>query len=340
MEIKNNLTKEELNTFLINCPLPQFLQSFEWGEFQKSLNKKVWRFGVIEDNRLQAVCQLIEQPLPLTKSYLYAPRGPVIVASPEKILKLILKEARDLTVETKTREEIFLKIEPILKNEELTIKDLPLKKVKAIQPKDTLTLNLTKDETTLLTEMHPKTRYNVRLAEKKGIVIRKGSGDEFENFWQLLEQTANRDKFQLHPKNYYKKMLQILKTGDKYNKNELFVELWLAEAENKLIAGALIGYFGNAATYLHGGSAYKYHQLMAPYLLHWQIIKDAKNRGFQNYDFWGITPQNVKNEQPGWGGLTRFKRGFGGTEINYAGTFDFVYDYLWYNLYNIAKKFI
>ena len=79
---------------------------------------------------------------------------------------------------------------------------------------------------------------------------------------------------------------------------------------------------------------------MAPHLLHWKIIKDAKQQGYQCYDFWGIAPTQVKNEQRSWAGLTRFKKGFNGEEINYAGTFDFVYNQFWYKLYNIGKIII
>lgn len=344
MNIKPQLTLAELNFFLIEND-PQFLQSWQWGEFQKSLGKNVWRLGLSENNQLLIVCQIIENKLPFSKSYLYAPRGPIFknglsAADKETILKIIFKEIRDLTIETKTKDEIFLKIEPPIKNEELTNKNLLLKKVKSVQPKDTLILDLNKSEETLLSEMHPKTRYNIHLAEKKGVIIKKGGINDFEKFWQLMEKTSARDKFKTHPKNYYKKMLQILAPGDKFSKNTFFVELWLVEYAKKLVSAALIGYFGNTATYLHGGSDYQYHQVMAPHLLHWQIIQEAKNRTYRYYDFWGISPVNIKNEQPNWEGITRFKRGFGGEEVNYAGTFDFVYDNFWYKLYNIAKKFI
>jgi len=344
MNLKSQLISEELNFFLIENN-PQFLQSYEWGEFQKALGKNVWRLGISENNQLLAVCQVIENKLPLSKSYLYAPRGPVFknglkAADKETILKLIFKEIRDLTIETKTKDEIFLKIEPPIKNEELTNKNLLLKKVKSVQPKDTLILDLNKSEETLLSEMHPKTRYNIRLAEKKGVIIRKGNINDFEKFWQLMKKTSARNKFKTHPKNYYQKMLQVLSPGKKFSKNNFFVELWLAEYTKKLVAAALIGYFGNTATYLHGGSDYQYHQVMAPHLLHWQIIRDAKNHTYRYYDLWGICPANSKNEQPNWEGLTRFKCGFGGVEVNYVGTFDFVYDQFWYNLYNIIKRLI
>ncbi len=345
MQLNTNLTSIELNSFLISEQFPQFLQSWQWGEFQKALGKNVWRLGISENNQLLAVCQVIENKLPLSKSYLYAPRGPIFknglsTADKEIILKIIFKEIRDLTIETKTKDEIFLKIEPPVKNEELTNKNLLLKKVKSIQPKDTLILDLNKSEGALLSEMHPKTRYNIRLAEKKRVVVRKGSTADFESFWQLIEQTTKRDKFQSHPKSYYEKMLQVLATVDKLAKDYFFVELWLSEFEARPIAGALIGYFGDTATYLHGGSNYEYRNLMAPYLLHWKIIEQAKKEGYQYYDYWGIAPTQVKIEQRGWEGLTRFKRGFGGQEINYAGTFDFVYDKTWYTIYNLAKYLI
>lgn len=341
MDIVNNLTKNELNLFLL-ANNSQFLQSYEWGEFQKSLNKNVWRFGIENNGALQAVCQLIEQPLPLTKSYFYAPRGPVFkinlpADAKKEIIKLILKEARDLTVDTKTREEIFLKIEPAVTIGEINAQELLLKKVKSVQPKNTSILDLNLDENNLLQNMHQKTRYNIRLAEKKNITARQGTINDFEIFWTLMEKTTSRDNFRPHPKNYYQQLLKFLETN---TTNGFSIKLWLAELDNRPLAAALIGYFGDTATYLHGGSDYQFHNLMAPYLLHWQIIRDAKNKKYKKYDFWGIAPTKVKNEEAGWEGLTRFKLGFGGSEINYAGTFDFVYDQMWYIIYNIAKKFV
>lgn len=342
MNLIPKLNTEQLNFFLINNESPQFLQSWQWGEFQKSLGKNVWRIGLKDNNQLIAICQVIENKLPLSKSYLYAPRGPVFkknLSSEKKelALRVLLKGLRDITVETKTRHEFFIRVEPAIKINEIDFRKLKFKKVKSVQPKDTLILDLTKNQEKLLAEMHQKTRYNIRLAEKKDIQIRKGSLSDFEIFWKLMEQTAERDNFHSHSKNYYNELLRSLE-----NKKEggLTVILWLAELQGKPVATALISYFNKTVTYLHGASDYNYRNLMAPFSLHWEIIKNAKKQGFDYYDFWGISPTQVKNEQKSWAGLTRFKKGFGGQEVNFAGTYDFVYNQLLYKLYNLSKKII
>lgn len=340
MNLIPKLNVEQLNFFLINNESSQFLQSWQWGEFQKNLGKNVWRIGLEENNQLIAVCQVIENKLPLSKSYLYTPRGPVFQKNlnsekKELAFKTLLKGVRDITVETKTRHEFFIRVEPAININGTNFKKLKFKKVKSVQPKDTLILDLTKSHEKLLADMHHKTRYNIRLAEKGDIKITKGNLKNFEDFWNLMRQTAKRNEFYSHPKDYYYKLLKSLeKEGD------LTVKLWLAEHQNQVIATALVSYFNKTATYLHGASNYNYRSLMAPFLLHWEIIKNAKEQNFTFYDLWGIAPTQVKNEKKSWAGITRFKRGFGGKEINFVGTYDFVYNQLLYKLYNLGKKFV
>jgi len=341
MEINTTINPVELNSFLLEKKLPEFLQSFGWGEFQKSLPKKIWRIGLTDGNQLIAAAQLIENSLPFSKTYLYIPRGPVFADNLKEkdkaqALTTILKGVRDITVSTKNTQEVFIRFEPAFLVDEINLKPLKFKKTKPIQPPDTLLLDLKPDKEKILHSFHQKTRYNIRLAEKRRVKVKQGDLTNFEDFWQLMSQTAKRDKFNPHSKDYYQKLLEFFSSGS-YG---LQIKLWLATKDDKSIAAALVGYFGQTVSYLHGASDYNYRNLMAPHLLHWQIIKDAKANNFETYDFWGVAPENVKNTKPGWAGLTRFKRGFGGREINYVGAYDLIYDKRWYTLYNLAKKFL
>jgi lipid II:glycine glycyltransferase (peptidoglycan interpeptide bridge formation enzyme) len=321
------IEKEQLDSFVSAQDNSQLLQSWNWSVFQEKAGHQVWRFGLWEQKKLLATAVLIEHLLPLNKSYLYCPRGPILkkgLSEREKTvaLKLILSKARDLTMETKA-EEIFFRLEPTFDYRSSII---GLKKTKSIQPANTLILNLAPSINELLASMHQKTRYNIRLAEKNEINIERAKETDFDQAWPLFEQTGSRDKFKLHPKSYYQKMLASLPR----------VELWLAKKDNAIIAANLIGFFGDTVTYLHGASDYNCRQLMAPYLLQWTVIKEAKARGFKYYDFHGIAPSENPNHP--WAGITRFKKGFGGQPTDYAGTFDFIYEKNWYKLYKLFRK--
>jgi len=201
-----------------------------------------------------------------------------------------------------------------------------IKAPKDVQPKKTLILDLNLNEDELLGRMHEKTPYNIGLAQRKGVSVRKAEYNEkdFEEFWNLLNQTVQRQKIAIFEKEYYRKQLQ--NSSDKF-KNLIFI----AQYQGKIIAANLVNVFGNTMTYTHGGSDNQYRALMAPHLLQWEQIREAKNRACKAYDFWGIDEIN-------WPGITRFKKGFGGQEVQYIGTFDLILKQAWYSAYILAKR--
>ena len=283
------------------------LQSWDWGQFQESLGQKIHRFSDQD-----FICFGTETPLSMGKKYLYCPSGPV--GNVESAMADLQKLEEDTGL-------IFCRIEPHHSV------DLP-RAVKDIQPKDTWSLSLDKTEEELLISMKPKTRYNINLAQRKGVVIKEGSAEDLIGFYQLMLETSGRNKIRLHPQNYYWQMWHHL--GPKS------LKLFLAYYKDQLIAGALISFYGETAVYLHGGSSQKMKEAMAPYLLHWEAIKQAKACGCKVYDFGGIAPHDSADHR--WAGITRFKKGFGGFEVNYPGAFDLVYSPIWYNVYKNARK--
>ncbi len=305
--------KKVWNDFLLNQPTQTgiFLQSSEWLDFQETAGHKIWRLAVVDNQKIFSLCAITETNLPLRKKYLYLPRGPI--GKSKEMIDEVLKIA-------KKEKAIFIRLDPPEDYQ------LPFsKKVKMIQPEHTLVLDLAKSEDELLAAMHEKTRYNIRLSEKKNLVLKTGN---IEDFWKLIEATTVRDKFSSHPRKYYETMLEKI-SGD--GKTGMRVELKIVYFENTPLAAAIVGYFGDTVTYIHGASSNENRNLMAPYFLHWQIILEAKNLGYKFYDFWGI------NEKK-WPGVTRFKKGFGGFEINYPGTFDLPINKFWYIIYNLARK--
>jgi len=141
-----------------------------------------------------------------------------------------------------------------------------------------------------------------------------------DEFLQLLQKTSRRDEFHSHPEEYYKKLLDLKS-----------IKLFAIEHQDKIIASNIILFYGKRAIYLHGASDYEYRNLMAPYLLHWHIIKHAKDKGFLEYDLWGVDDKK-------WPGVTRFKRGLGGKEVNYVGSYNYVFKPFWYALYKARQS--
>ncbi|MFH1427555.1 MAG: peptidoglycan bridge formation glycyltransferase FemA/FemB family protein [Patescibacteria group bacterium] len=320
MQIINITNREQLDEFVGAEKHSQFLQSYEWGEFQEKVGNKIIRVGVEDNGKIIAAATLIKKTLPMGKSYFYCPRGPIGQTARQldtRQLEFLFNEVEKIA---KKEDAIFLRFEPAnnlrMKNEEFRIINTI-----DVQPSKTLILNLEKSEDGLLKQMHQKTRYNIRLAEKKGVKIVEAQNFAiyFENFWQLMRETVVRDNFRLHGKDYYQKMLEVN-----------FIKLYLAEFEGKVIAGSIMAFFGDTVTYLHGASSNQYRNVMAPYLLQWHGLKLAKEMGYKYYDFFGI-------DEKKWPGVTRFKKGFGGQEIKYPGTFDLVFENGWYRIYKVFR---
>jgi len=285
--------------------MEHFLQSYEWEEFQKSVGREVFRIGDY---------LVIKLFLVSGKSYFY-------IAGVSNF-----QFSNNFQTFSKQHNAVFLKIEPMTIDRGLVQKLQSIgfrKSKKEIQPQRTIILDITKSEDQILAEMHQKTRYNIRVGEKKELRIRNyesGMGEKLtEEFWRLLQKTANKDRFHSHSKQYYKKLLELPIT-----------QLFVAEHRGRIIAADIILLYEETAYYLHGASDYDYRNLMAPYLLHWETIKHAKEHGFKEYDFWGI-------DEKKWPGVTRFKKGFGGREAGYIGSYDYVYQPVWYRLYRLRQ---
>jgi len=290
----------------------EFLASPDWAQLIEQEGIKVETCGVYDEaEELIAIFNLIK----VRSFYYYSPRGPVFKSElPLDEKKIVWQFLYDYF---KKQGVIFWRVEP---------QEDPLiscQKTNNLQPAETLMLDLRVSEVELLNNFHPKTRYNIKLAEKKGVSIREGNSlADFEKFWQLMTETGRRDAFKIHNKKHY----QMLATA-----NSDFIKLFLAEADGKTVAAGLFSFYGNKVTYLHGASDHSSRQLMAPYLLQWALIKLAKNKNYKYYDFYGVDAKK-------WPGVTRFKLGFSGYRITYAGTFDVVLNRPKYYLYNLLRQ--
>ena len=324
--------KDQYNKFVAAQGSGSFLQSYDWGEWQVRLGRKVYRFKIVDDGKnLVGAIQLVKMPLAFGKYYLYAPYGPVVD------LKFKIEDLRFLIQELRKRfsNAVFFRIEP--KNALLVTSNLSIVTKSAnIQPAKTLLIDLKKTLDQILAEMHPKTRYNIKLARRHGVEMKEefgisvGHGLYFKEALELISKTSKRQGFASYPQSYYAGMVDFFSLDDKH---ELKAHLYTAIYRGELLACAIMVDFGKTRNFLFGGSSLWNKNVMAPYLLHFKAMTDAKLAGLETYDFWGI--ETASGKVPGF---VKFKLGFGGKQSNYAGAYDSVLNKAWYGVYAVMRS--
>lgn len=305
-----------------------FLQSWEWGDFLSKNKERVLRVMLLGPKKevVGRATFAIRKTIPLSP-YAYCPFGPELdfnKLSPKNLADLFSVLAFFL----KKRGLCFLRFNPPCLNEEFSAPSfLRYSRAKSKQPHQTLSLSLANSADSILAGMKQKTRYNIRLAEKRGVTVRKENGIKaFEAFWRIAKETGERDGFALHGEAYYKNMIKSLgKAG--------ILKLYTAHYKDEIIAANIVLIYKNTATYLHGASSNKQRNLMSPYLLQWQAIKDAKQKGVAYYDFWGF-------DESVWPGVTRFKKGFGGKVFQYAPTYELPIMPVRHAMLNFSRKIL
>lgn len=319
------------NQFLIH-EKGSFLQSWEWGEFQKSLGKKIWRLQ-FQNSELLGQVLVIKENLPLHLSFLYVPFGPTILTSlslrkRKEVLQFLFDQMRRIGEKERLA---FVRIEP------LTILDWGFaqvkKSLKRHQPQQSLILNLQGSLEEIFKNFSVRSRYNIRLAKRKNLKILRLTDQTstespyFSSFAELITKTAQRKNFHAYPKKYYLKLLS-------QSLSQKWGELFLAEYQKKIIGGYLVIFFNQQATCLHGAVDYRYRALKPSHLLQWEQIKAAKDKGYTSYDFWGI-------DEKQWPGVTFFKKSFGGETIIYPPSLEIPFNrplYAFYSQYQKLRK--
>lgn len=303
-----------------------FLQSEVWRKFQAAFGHTtlhIYREGFWAN--------IIEHRLPLVGKYFYVPRGPVIGAESEK--SQVASNLSELSSVAGKEGAGWIRIEPADDSRLQLIKEIVGQEiVKAphdMQPKELWIVDISAEPEELLKLMKSKTRYNIRLAEKKGVEIFVSRGiADVERFLDLIEITAKRDRITSHPREYYERMIASIPVEN--------MELFLARYNGKIIAGAMVSFYGATATYLHGASDDAERNVMAPYLLQWRAMLKARERGCQRYDFGGVSADPASQ----WAGITRFKSGFGSgiQALTFPGSYDIILSPIKYWAYRILQK--
>jgi peptidoglycan pentaglycine glycine transferase (the first glycine) len=320
------------------------MQSWDWGEFRKKNGIDVQRI-VVTSRKSQVVCQIEKRKLTLGRSYFYiAGTNRESLIANRKIQEIFLKEISGLAKKEKV---IFIKWESLTASNNNTkrLKKAGFIESGNIQPKDTLILGLSQTEEEIFQNFHSKHRYNIKLAQKKGIQIKIiGSDSEFEKFYGLVKKTDERKHIKSFPKKYYKELFGLAKKSAKTKTSpDLEIRFFGAYLGKNIIAGIVLVAWSDRAIYLIGANDYKYRQCMAPHLLQWETIKESKKIGAKEYDFWGIIKKedfesDREFEKHPWAGITRFKIGFGGKAVRLEKTFDYVISPFWYKLYRSIKN--
>ncbi len=304
------------------------LQSWEWGEARKKMGIEVIRLGEFSNERdsLTNIFQLTIHPIPHTPYKIgYLPRS--VWPSQETLTKL-----QKLAAEKKI---IFIKLEPYilkqdfsLENNQSELKIAPSSH--ALFPEWTLMLDISPSENELLQNMKPKTRYNIRLAEKKGVTVKELSNSKgFEIFSKLYFDTTHRQKYYGHTHEYHRIVWETLQKNIAHILIAFYGDIPLAAYE--------LFNFNKTFYYPYGGSSEQHRNLMGANLLMWEAIKIGKKLGCEKFDMWGSLAPEYNQNNP-WAGFTRFKEGYNAQFTHLAGSFDLVVNPFMYSVYNSVHK--
>jgi len=329
LKVKEIIKKEVWEDFLSECQEKTFLQSWNWGEFNKKMGNKIWRLGLYENDEVISFALVIKIEAK-RGTFLLIPHGPILpYLSPpslkEKILESLLNKLKEIAKEERAS---FIRIAPIWQRTEENIKifkNLGLRKAPIhVHPELTWILDITSLEQDLLMQMRKTTRYLIRKGMKdKNLRIYQSQGlKNLEIFNRLNQETVKRHRFTPFSLEYLKnEFLSFLPDNQ--------IAIFIGKYKDEVLASAVIIFWQGIAFYHQGASSLKYPNIPASYFLQWEVIKEAKRRGCRFYNFWGIADietkdkrQETKIKKHPWWGLTLFKTGFGGQRKQYVKTQD------------------
>jgi lipid II:glycine glycyltransferase (peptidoglycan interpeptide bridge formation enzyme) len=335
-ETEWNSNRDAYNVFVTGHPWGHALQLCEWGEVKGRTGWKPWRLLLRRDGEPVAAASLLERRLPVIGAPIfYCSRGPVCDWSDAEVTRALLAAIRE---KARERGAILLKIDPavpqpapelleFLRGEGFRLASEG-KNFEGVQPRFVFRLDISPSEEELLAAMHQKTRYNIRLAQKKGVTIRQGTRDELAVFYAVLKETTERDNFLVRDFSYFETLYDLLVPAG-------FGELFLAEYEGRVVAGTFAFLAGAKAWYIYGASSNADRNVMPNYLIQWEMIRWARERGCTLYDFRGVSG-DLTEDNPLYG-LYKFKKGWGGVFTEFIGEWDLVYRPFLYRVWQWAE---
>jgi len=352
------------NSVISKLPNPHFLQTYEWGQVKAKYGwtplYAVWtsdgKFSVFNESdhgplnpdhcvaaALILKRQILRNEFAARLSILYSPKGPLLDWSNESLRNRVLNDLQDFA---KKEGAIFLKMDPdivlgtgVPQGEDDFIENdgqVLMSEFKRrgwgyssdqIQFKNTLLIDLGPSEEELLARMKQKTRYNIRLAQKKGVTLRVGNQEDFGMLYKMYAETSVRDGFVIRDEGYYRTVWKLF-----MDSNGPTCEPLIAEVDGEPVAAIFVFYFAERAYYVYGMSRNAHREKMPTYLLQWEAMKRARVKGCKVYDLWGA-PDMFDESDSMWG-VYRFKEGLGGKVVRTLGAWDYAPNPFWYKLYS------
>jgi peptidoglycan pentaglycine glycine transferase (the first glycine) len=318
------ISPSDWNTFLSNHSTAHLLQSSEWGQLKSAFG---WEAVHLVEGETGA--QVLFRHLPLGFTLAYLPKGPVPESAPNPGFWTAMDHA------CRARHAVFLKVEPNGWEEEGRTSTYSqygfLPSPQHIQPRNTLVIDLHGSEDYIFNCMKPKTRYNIRLAGRKGVVVHPS--DDIETFYSVMTTTGQREEFHVHSNDYYRRAYELFHPKG-------MCELFVADFEGRTLACLMVFAHSRQAYYFYGASSDTERNRKATYPLQWEAIRWAHAHGCQEYDMWGIPDEatdvaedDAEAREDGLWGVYRFKRGFGGIIKHAIPAMDRIYNPLLYKLY-------
>lgn len=318
IKLITNKAKESFNKFPTHP-----LQSWEWGEFRKSTGNEVLRFGIYQKGKLSGSFQIMIHNIPLLKYKIGS-----LIKGP-KLTKSQLLKLKDIG---KRNNLIFIKLEPnIIEDNRLitSLKECGAVPGKTLFTPTTFWIDLEKSQDKMLEGFHSKTRYNIRLAERKGISVEEDNSDKsFEKYIKLTKETIERQGFYAHTESYHRKMWKTLNQDLQKRGKSPIARLLVAKYKGEIITAWILFVWNNFLYYPYGASSAKYRNLMANNLIMWKAILYGKAHGLKTFDLWGREPGK---------GFTRFKEGYNPQVVTFSGSWDLVISPLYF-IYKPAEQ--
>ena len=315
------------NKVLFNRLVTHVIQSWQWGEFRGRLGTKVLRYGLYDTGKPKIAFQLTLHPIPFTNKYIgYLPKG----SFPDKDLANALQKIGQ------EQNCAFIKLEPnieVLEDGLIPKTDRRFKRsLKPLFTKYNFVLDLKKPEEELLKDMHSKTRYNIRVAQKHGVKVEERVDDEaLDIYLKLYFETTKRQGYRGHNEDYHRKVWQTLKAAG-------MARLLIASYKNQPLTAWMLLNFKDTLYYPYGGSSKNHPEVMANNSVAWEAIKLGKKLKLKKFDMWGALGPDADPHDP-WQGFHRFKAGYGGKLVEYIGTYDLVFNPLLYNTFTSIDRF-
>ena len=327
-------------------PSGHILQTARWARLKSAFGWTCERAELrtipSPDAPLLGGASILYRRLPWGQKIAYVPKGPVVDWNAPDQARAVLTMAREFA---RKQHAALLKIEPELPDSPEVSARLAsygfVRSPQRVQPLSTIHIDLAADEETILARMKPKWRYNVRLAERKGVSVREGSAADLPAIQRLMDVTGERDGFGTHNAEYHAAATTLFQPAG-------LMSWLLAEAEGEVLAAIAVFALGTRAWYMWGASGESGRNLMPNHSLQWAAIRWARARGCMIYDLWGIPDEVGANpdayaEPESWGegglwGVYRFKQGFGGQVVRYTGAWDLPLSKPGYALYMLALR--